>query len=275
MTAQRVRIIGAGKAGGSFALALDQAGWSVDLVSHEQFVDPASALDARKARSDHVDLLLICVPDPVVAQVASVIVADESVVVAHCAGSLGLEVLAPATRVASVHPLVALADSERGAKALQGAWFAVSGDPFATTIVTALAGRAVQVAEADRVRYHAAAVLASNHLVALLAQVDSIASDIGLPLEAFLDLSRVTLDNLSELGPAAALTGPVSRGDWSTVMRHLQELDAQERQPYLSLALRAAALVDSMPSSAELEQLQQACEKHVRVPTPPGEGPGL
>ena len=116
----------------------------------------------------------------------------------------------------------------------------------------------MHVAEADRVRYHAAAVLASNHLVALLAQVDSIASDIGLPLEAFLDLSRVTLDNVAELGPAAALTGPVSRGDWSTVMRHLRELDVDERQPYLSLALRAAALVDAMPSAVELEQLQQA-----------------
>ncbi|MEI7886352.1 MAG: Rossmann-like and DUF2520 domain-containing protein [Actinomycetes bacterium] len=258
MSAERVRIIGTGKAGGSFAEALHRAGWSVDLVSHEQFADAETTLAARRVRVEQAQMLLLCVPDPVVAQVASVIEADEGVVVAHCAGSLGLEVLAPAVRRASIHPLVSLADVQRGADALSGAWFAVAGDPFATQVVTALQGRAVQVAEADRVRYHAAAVLASNHLVALLAQVDSIATEIGLPLEAFLDLARITLDNVAELGPERALTGPVARGDWLTVLRHLGQLEPAERQPYLALALRAAALVDEMPTGTELEQLQQA-----------------
>ena len=263
MTAKRVRIIGGGKAGGSFALALQQAHWTVDLVSHEQFAQSENASPApgvRLVTAEQADLVLICVPDPVVAHVASLMVVDESVVVAHCAGSLGLEVLAPAARTASIHPLVALANAQTGAQALQGAWFAVSGDPLASSVVAALGGRAMQVADADRVRYHAAAVLASNHLVALLAQVDAIATDLGVPLEAFLDLSRATLDNVSKLGPRAALTGPVSRGDWSTVMRHLQELAPPERHAYLSLALRAAALVDALPSEAEMHQLEQALD---------------
>ena len=263
MTAQRVRIIGGGKAGGSFALALQQAHWTVDLVSHEQFAQAeisSAATGVRLVTAEQADLVLICVPDPVVAHVASLMVVDESVVVAHCAGSLGLEVLAPAVRTASIHPLVALANAQTGAQALQGAWFAVSGDPLASSVVAALGGRAMQVADADRVRYHAAAVLASNHLVALLAQVDAIAIDLGVPLEAFLDLSRATLDNVSKLGPRAALTGPVSRGDWSTVMRHLEELAPPERRAYLSLALRAAALVDALPSEAEMHQLEQALD---------------
>jgi len=258
MSADRVRIIGAGKAGGSFALALGQAGWNVELVTHQHFAADLTADGVSRVRSEQVDLVLICVPDPVVASVAASLVVDESVVVAHCAGSLGLEVLAPAVRAGSVHPLVALADAERGAEALQGAWFALSGDPYVMRVATALGGRTMQVAEADRVRYHAAAVLASNHLVALLAQVESIAAPLGLPLEAFLDLSRVTLDNVAELGPATALTGPVARGDWSTVLQHLQELPLQERQPYLGLALRAAQLVDSLPTATQLAQLNQA-----------------
>ena len=104
MTAQRVRIIGGGKAGGSFALALQQAHWTVDLVSHEQFAQSENASPApgvRLVTAEQADLVLICVPDPVVAHVASLMVVDESVVVAHCAGSLGLEVLAPAARTAS------------------------------------------------------------------------------------------------------------------------------------------------------------------------------
>ncbi|MEX0768642.1 MAG: Rossmann-like and DUF2520 domain-containing protein [Microthrixaceae bacterium] len=257
MSTDRVRIIGAGRSGGSFALALGQAGWKVDLVTHQQFDADETATGVRRVTAAEFDLVLICVPDSDVAIVAAALTVDEAVVVAHCAGSLGLEVLGSAVRSGSVHPLVALADAELGAAALQGAWFALSGDPFVTRVATALRGRTIKVAEEDRVSYHAAAVLASNHLVALLAQVESIADELELPLEAFLSLSRVTLNNVSELGPAAALTGPVARGDWSTVLRHLQQLPQQERQPYLALALRAAQLVDSLPSAAELSQLHQ------------------
>ena len=75
----RVRVLGAGRAGGAFALALRDAGWSVELVGRD--ADPDELTRG-------VDLVLLCVPDPVVATIAARIPPDDSVVVAHCAGSL-------------------------------------------------------------------------------------------------------------------------------------------------------------------------------------------
>ncbi len=228
----RVRIVGAGRAGGSFAGALARAGWWVDLVHHDH-PDPGSG----------VDLVLCCVPDPSVAPVTSAWPQHPDTVVAHCAGSLGLDVLAPHRKVASVHPLVSLPDPVIGARRLGGAWFAVDGDPLVVRLVEAVDGRSVPVGDDDRVVYHAAAVVASNHVVALMGQVERLAASVGVPLEAFVQLARGTLDNVAAVGPAAALTGPVARGDWATVQRHLDALPAAERPAYRALADQAARLV--------------------------------
>ena len=238
MSTPRVRVLGAGRAGGSFTRALGEVGWSVDLCSRD--TDPA-------ALTADTDLVLLCVPDAAVADIAANIAPDDSVVVAHCAGSLGLDVLDPAPRRASLHPLVALPDAGRGAAALRGAWFAVAGDPLVERLVDALAGRPVRIDDHERVRYHAAAVIASNHLVALMGQVERVAAQSGMPLEAFLELMRGTIDNVEVMGAADALTGPVARGDWDTVRRHLAAIDPQERAAYRALAGSAALLVDSTP----------------------------
>ena len=227
----RVRVVGAGRAGGSFAGALSDAGWSVELVHHDH-PDPGAG----------VDLVLSCVPDGAVAALAAGWPVHPEAVVAHCAGSLGLDVLAPHPRVASVHPLVSLPDPTTGRDRLRGAWFAVAGDEIARRVVAALGGRAVEVPDASRVRYHAAAVIASNHLVALMGQVERLAADLGVPLEAFLALAAGSLDNVAAVGPAAALTGPVARGDWQTVARHLASLPPEERGAYLAMAEQAALL---------------------------------
>lgn len=105
-------------------------------------------------------------------------------------------------------------------------------------------GRWFEVADADRPLYHAAAAVASNHLVALLGQVDRIAGSIGVPPEAYLDLARASLENVARLGPSLALTGPVARGDWDTVARHLAALDPSEHDAYRALAAAARRLVD-------------------------------
>ncbi len=232
----RLLVIGVGRAGGSFADALTLAGWEVETAHH------GAAAEA-SASGDH-DLVLLCVPDPAVATVASQLATHDSVVVAHCAGSLGLDVLAPHPRVGSVHPLVALSDRGRGAERLRGAWFGVAGDPLVERVVEALDGRAVAVADEDRTIYHAAAVVASNHLVALMGQVQRLAGSVDVPLEAYLDLAVGALANVVASDPATALTGPVARGDWATVQRHLDALPEAERDAYRVLAEHAARLVD-------------------------------
>jgi predicted short-subunit dehydrogenase-like oxidoreductase (DUF2520 family) len=191
-----------------------------------------------------VDLLVIATPDAAIGTVARTVEPDESTVVAHLAGSLGLDVLAPHGRTAALHPLVALPNPDRGSKRLVGAWFAVAGDPLVRTVVDALYGRAFAVADDDRASYHAAASIAGNHLVALMGQVERIADSAGVPMEAYLDLARESLENVAELGPTDALTGPVARGDEATVKRHLKALPVSERKAYRAMADAARILRD-------------------------------
>lgn len=224
-----VRIVGNGRAGGSLAGALHAVGWEVDGPFGRD-ADVAGA-------ASEVDLLVLAVPDGAVADVAAGVAPSENAVVAHLSGSLGLAPLVAAghARRAVLHPLVSLPDPAIGAERLRaGAWFGVAadGDPLAVDVVAALGGRAVTVAEDEWVRYHAAAAIASNHLVGLLGQVERVAASIGVPLDAYLDLARGSLENVAALGPATALTGPVRRGDWATVERHLAALPEEERAAY-------------------------------------------
>jgi len=235
--ASRLRVVGAGRAGRSLAVALERAGW--DVVGLLGRSDPlAAALDG-------TDLLVLATPDAAIGEVAAAVTPDSRAVIAHLAGSRGLEALRPHQRVAALHPLVALPSPAVGAERLAaGTWFALAGDPLAQQVVSDLGGRWFVVADADRAAYHAAAALASNHLVALFGQVERIAGAISVPAEAYLELARSTLDNLALLGAAAALTGPVARGDWETVARHLAAIDPGEREAYRALAAAARRLVD-------------------------------
>ncbi len=230
-----VRIVGPGRAGTSFALALAEVGWEVDQMLGSDD-DPSDAAVG-------VDLVLVCTPDASVSSVAGRIEPSMHAVVAHVAGSLGLDALAGHERRASVHPLVALPGGEVGARRLRsGRWFAVAGHPLAREVVAALGGRAFEVADADRIRYHAAAAVASNHLVALLGQVERMAAAIAVPFDAYLDLVRATVDNVEELGARAALTGPAARGDDATIARHLDAIDPSERAAYEALVAEARRL---------------------------------
>ncbi len=233
-TELRVHIIGAGRAGGALALALTAAGWPAPTIFGRG--------DDLAAVGDEADIVVIATPDAAIADVAAAIPRRDDVTVAHLAGSLGLDVLGDHPRVAAIHPLVALPDPQTGAERLRGAWYAVAGDPSVQHLVALLDGHAFHVADQDRVAYHAAAVVASNHLVALLGQAERIASTADVPLAAFLDLIRGTVDNVASLGPAAALTGPAARGDEATIARHIAALADDERFAYEAMAAEARRL---------------------------------
>jgi predicted short-subunit dehydrogenase-like oxidoreductase (DUF2520 family) len=232
----RLRVIGPGRAGTSLTTALSRSGWDV-LPTLGRDDDVAGAASG-------TDLLVIATPDAAIAEVAHRVTPVERTVVAHLSGSAGLHPLLSHPRRAVLHPLVALPDPERGAERLVGAWFglAVDGDPLVAEVVASLRGRVVHVAETGWGRYHAAAVIASNHLVALLGQAERVAASIGAPVEAFLDLARGSLADVAALGAKAALTGPVKRGDEATVARHLDALPPEERAAYEAMADEARKL---------------------------------
>lgn len=233
-------VVGAGRAGSAFATLLDSSGWPIDLVHHDEDL---------VERTSKADLVLLCVPDSAVAEVSGILPISEERVVAHCAGSLTLDVLQPHPKRASMHPLMSIPPPPLGAGRMAGAWFAVAGEPLADDLVAAIGGRSFRVTDTDRGKYHAASAIASNHLVALLGQVERIADQIGVPMEAYLELVRASADNVGELGAAGALTGPVARGDWDTVRQHIESIAESERATYQAMAVETAKLAGSRDDS--------------------------
>ncbi len=247
----RLRIIGRGRAGGSLAGAVSGTRWDVvELRGRGHSVTDAAS---------GVDLVVIATPDDVIADISRSIEPESHTVIAHMAGSLGLGVLAGHERQAAIHPLVALPDPQHGAIRLRdSAWFATAGDPLASELVADLGGREFAVADEDRALYHCAAVIASNHLVAVLGQAERIGRLANVPFEALMDLVMATVRNVDELGPVAALTGPAARGDDATIERHVAALPDHERPCYEAmvgearrLAAQARAATDAGSGSGE------------------------
>jgi len=234
MAIVNILIVGAGRAGMSFAAALGSgSGHDVTVIHHDEL---GGVID--------VDLMLLCVRDDAIEETARRAVVATNTVVAHVAGSRGLEVLAGHVRVGSIHPLVTMPDARIGAQRLRGGVFAVEGDVLLFELVESLGGRVITVPPDRRVLYHATAAAAANHLVALMGHVEALASASGLHLEDFLALSRQALDDVARVGPPRALTGPASRGDVTTIDAHRGSLPSDERATYAVLAERARRLAE-------------------------------
>lgn len=263
-----IALIGPGRAGITITLALVARGWEVVAVAGRAPDAPstlaaAACLDAPASlvsEAGHAaSLVVVATPDAAIEGAARGAAAslEPGALVVHLAGSRGLEVFDPLraarpdVRLGALHPLQSFPSVTAGLDRLPGTWAAIAGDPEVETLAHVLELRPFALADPERARYHATAVVASNHLVALLGQVERMARACGVPFEAFAPLARASLDNAFRLGPSAALTGPVARGDLSTVERHLAQMDAGERDAYRALAREAARLVDRRHSALE------------------------
>ncbi len=240
MSGRRVTVIGGGRAGSAFAGALMQRGWTI--------MDVFGRHDDIAAAGVDTDLVLIATPDGVVAEIAQTIEPSGDTVVAHVAGVLALDVLGPHPRVASIHPLMSIPHGQAGVeRLLSGGWFAVAGDAIGRLLVDDLGGTPITVSDDHRIRYHALASIASNHLVALLGQVERLAAGIDVPFEAYLDLAAGSLTAVEASGPAEALTGPASRDDRATLAAHLASLPVADRVAYVAL-MREARRLAAVPT---------------------------
>jgi predicted short-subunit dehydrogenase-like oxidoreductase (DUF2520 family) len=181
-----------------------------------------SAVAARLAERDillrerDAELVLLCVPDRAIAEVASGI--EPGPWVAHVSGGTPLTALAPHARRFSVHPLQTFTH-ERGPEQLDGAWAAVTGETpeareLARELAETLGLRPFPLDDDRRALYHAGAAIASNYLVTLRHAAGELVAEAGVPEEAIDPLMRRVIEN------GFQLTGPIERGDWETVERH-------------------------------------------------------
>ncbi len=166
--------------------------------------------------------MLLCVPDRAIAEVAASVPLGPWV--AHVSGATPLAALAPHARRFGVHPLQTFT-RRRGPEQLDGAWAAVGGESdearaTATWLAETLGLRPFPLEDDQRATYHAGAAIASNYLVTLRHAAGSLLSAAGVPPEALDPLMRRTIENGFEL------TGPIQRGDWETVERHLESIQA-------------------------------------------------
>ena len=239
----RLLLVGAGRVGTAVAILLKRAGWSVAGVIS---LTPASAergaalLDAPVAPIEGApaaDLYLLGVPDDAIEEVAGSLAAQASpgAVAVHLAGSLGTEPLGPLSDrglgVAALHPVQACPDIETAVERIPGSAWGVTCEPglrdTCERLVEAAGGTAVLVPEADRPLWHAAAVMTSNGIAALLAFGGSILDAIGIddPVSVLGPLAAGTVENArAGGGGGATLTGPVVRGESATIGRHLGSL---------------------------------------------------
>jgi predicted short-subunit dehydrogenase-like oxidoreductase (DUF2520 family) len=214
---ERVRVIGRGRVGAALAARLE---------ARELLVS-----------DDDPELVMLCVPDAAIADVASQVPAGPWI--AHVSGATPLASLAPHTQRFSVHPLQTFT-RDGGAEQFDGAWAAVTGENVesigrATWLADLLGLRPFLLADADRAAYHAGAAIASNYLVTLYRSAARLLETTGAPPEALVPLMRRTIDN------GFQLTGPIARGDTATIEAHL---DAIRRQaPDLEPMYRALAAV--------------------------------
>jgi predicted short-subunit dehydrogenase-like oxidoreductase (DUF2520 family) len=221
----RCAIVGAGRLGRAMAAGLREAGIPVD--------GPLG----RGARCPDADVVLLTVPDAEIAAAAAALERrDGGRLVGHCSGATTLDVLAP-HEAFSLHPLMTVpADGTGGGGCLAGASAAIAGStPRARGIAHQLALHLgltpIDVADEDRVAYHAAASIASNFLVTLEAAAERLAASAGVERQALVPLVRATVENWASLGAERALTGPIARGDEETVTRQRHAL--AERTPDL------------------------------------------
>jgi predicted short-subunit dehydrogenase-like oxidoreductase (DUF2520 family) len=250
--------------GQGIAIALAGSGCRVTLLARTRrrvpeplaLVTPPWAAALRDA-----SLLLIATPDDTVEAAAREVAGLEAVgrahVVLHLSGLLDQRVLAPlsATEAAlgSFHPLQTISDPRSAPDRLAGSFAVVEGDLRALRAGEALAARlgmqAVRVNATAKPLYHAAAVIAGNYPAVLAAVAERLAGSAGIAPELaarmYLPLMAGAVENLRRSAPAAALTGPVRRGDLDTLRAHLAALPPDAAPLYRVLGLEAVRLAAS------------------------------
>ena len=277
-----ISIVGIGRVGGALAIALSRSGFVLeylvyrtsDIPEQVSKLIPPGAVHAPSTSFPQIrsDVVLITTTDPDICSAADMLAArvDHRPVVLHTSGSLSSDVLANLAAIGcptgSMHPLVSISDAVSGADTFSDAFFCVEGDDdarkAAASIVESLGGRSFSIPSENKALYHAAAVTASGHFVALVDAAIEMLAECGVESrraqEILLPLIQSTVGNLVSQRPSRALTGTFARADVAALERHI---GAMERTPkairdiYLLLGERSLELAAS--NGAKPEDLQK------------------
>ena len=249
-----IGFIGAGKVGFSMGKYLTERRETVTGYysrSPDTAQEAAEFTDSRqylsmKALAEDSDTLFLTVPDGAIASVWEQLkmLPIQNKLIIHCSGALSSAVFSDIGRCHaygySIHPLLAVNDKYNSYRDLSGALFVMEGSEEHLAELKAVFegfGNTVEtIRSADKVRYHAAAAMASNLYVGLVSLCEDLLCDCGFSAEnahmALAPLIRGNTENIVKYGAEKALTGPVERNDIATVRKHLAELSGESREVY-------------------------------------------
>jgi predicted short-subunit dehydrogenase-like oxidoreductase (DUF2520 family) len=272
--ARTVSIIGAGRVGRTLGKRLRELGWRIGAVVTRSAANSRAAVRAIGGGTPHAgltrqalgaDVILFTTPDGALEPAARKLAqmgGDECLgkVALHTSGALDRSVLEPLARrgaaTGSLHPMQTF--TGRGVPQLEGIIFAVEGDRraqrVAQGIARALGGVPVTIDGRNKPAYHAAGALVASQALGLVEAATQILMQIGFKrrraVRALLPLIRQMLDNFERLGPQAAWTGPISRGDYATVEKHalaLRDYPREFQDSYAALSLLAGRVLSTKP----------------------------
>jgi len=274
-----ISVIGAGRAGTALAVHWRRAGYEIVAISGldktkargEEHLPGINFVADPSAAVEDAELIVLGVPDDAIAAVCEALAGDGALhagqTVAHLSGATGLDALASArekgAKVLGLHPLQTFPTVEAAVDRIEGSAIAVTveeGDEETAELGDRLAAdtgaRAFRLDDKVKSLYHAAAVFASNYLVAVTAEAEELFKAAGLPepRKLFMPLARASLDNVASLGPEAALTGPAARGDAGTVARNLEALSANAPQAIPAYVALADVALDLAEHSGRLSK---------------------
>ena len=261
----RVAIVGPGNFGTALALALQRAGYAIEVViarsrgessrKARRLAEQVGARASTDLSAVRAELIWFCVPDAAIAVAARVLAEKiewKGRLAFHSSGALTSDELDSLRRrgaaVASVHPMMTFV---RGSQpSLAGVPFAIEGDAsavrLARRVVQDMGGRAYSIRKKDKAAYHAWGTFASPLLTALLATTEQVAESAGVnrrtAKQRMIPILLQTLANYAEFGAAGAFSGPIVRGDVDTVKRHLRVLRGKPAARAVYLELARAAL---------------------------------
>jgi predicted short-subunit dehydrogenase-like oxidoreductase (DUF2520 family) len=239
-----ISIIGAGRIGRALGRRLRENGWKVHTVvtrSETTARRSVRSIGAGRGRADisravfAAPIILIAAPDSAIDGVAAKLASFgraelHGKTILHTSGTLSsdaLSVLRPSgSSVGSMHPLQTF--SGIGIPPLDGTIFVIEGDSravrVARSITRALGGHVVQLQAAEKPLYHAAAVISAGQILAMEEAAVQLFASLGMKrheaLRALVPLTRQVLENLQRVGPRAAWTGPLARGDYGVIAKH-------------------------------------------------------
>mgnify|MGYP001813455053 CR=1 FL=1 len=240
----RIVLVGPGRAGQSVAIAASGAGHEIVAIAArdaDQAYGIARRLDAAALQVGEpipaVDLVIVAVSDAAIEEVAGQVAPIARTAAAgavHLSGAVSVEALEPFAEqglsIGSLHPLQTMPTPDRGARALAGAWMAVTAhEPLRTELnrfAISLGGIPFDLADSDRTAYHAAAAAAANVPIASLVIAERLMTATGVPFDAVRPLVDAIVENAFDAGPIASLTGPIARGDTDTVAAQIEAVRA-------------------------------------------------